>query len=197
MYDEAGELVAIEGIAREIDDPTRRPGETIRLFPGLRINLSLQRVFADGKLIHLTPFGVQAPRTPHLSARRGVRPRGNHAPPLAERPHRQPTQLRDPHLHAQTKDRTRPALPGAHPHAPPARLHMRARSRLTGRWCRSDVRGTRKARVSGPFEVAGRVMNDFLRPGSGSRKCTARAGPLFAGDSACRCYPYASAVPAN
>jgi PAS domain S-box-containing protein len=54
-YDEAGELVAIEGIAREIDDPTRRPGETIRLFPGLRINLSLQRVFADGKLVHLTP----------------------------------------------------------------------------------------------------------------------------------------------
>ncbi len=55
VYDEAGELVAIEGIAREIDDPTRRPGETIRLFPGLRINLSLQRVFADGKLVHLTP----------------------------------------------------------------------------------------------------------------------------------------------
>ena len=55
VYDEAGELVAIEGIAREIADPTRRPGETIRLFPGLRINLSLQRVFADGKLVHLTP----------------------------------------------------------------------------------------------------------------------------------------------
>lgn len=55
VYDEAGELVAIEGIAREIDDPTRRSGETIRLFPGLRINLSLQRVFADGKLVHLTP----------------------------------------------------------------------------------------------------------------------------------------------
>lgn len=55
VYDESGELVAIEGIAREIDDPTRGPGETIRLFPGLRINLSLQRVFADGKLVHLTP----------------------------------------------------------------------------------------------------------------------------------------------
>ena len=55
VYDESGELVAIEGIAREIDDPTRRPGETIRLFPGLRVNLSLQRVFADGKLVHLTP----------------------------------------------------------------------------------------------------------------------------------------------
>ena len=55
VYDESGELVAIEGIAREIDDPTRRPGETIRIFPGLRINLSLQRVFADGKLVRLTP----------------------------------------------------------------------------------------------------------------------------------------------
>ena len=55
VYDEDGELLAIEGIAREIDDPTRTPGETIRLFPGLRVNLSLQRVFADGKLVHLTP----------------------------------------------------------------------------------------------------------------------------------------------
>ena len=55
VYDEAGELIAIEGIAREIADPTRGPGETIRLFPGLRINLSLQRVFVDGALVHLTP----------------------------------------------------------------------------------------------------------------------------------------------
>lgn len=55
VYDDTGELVAIEGIARELADPTSSPGETIRLFPGLRINLSLQRVFADGKLVHLTP----------------------------------------------------------------------------------------------------------------------------------------------
>lgn len=55
VHDESGELVAIEGIARVIEDPTRRPGETIRLFPGLRVNLSLQRVFADGELVHLTP----------------------------------------------------------------------------------------------------------------------------------------------
>lgn len=55
VYDDDGELLAIEGIAREIDDPTRTPGETIRLFPGLRINLSLQRVFVEGKLVHLTP----------------------------------------------------------------------------------------------------------------------------------------------
>jgi PAS domain S-box-containing protein len=54
VYDN-GEVVAIEGIAREIDDPTRGPGETIRLFPGLRINLGMQRVFVDGALVHLTP----------------------------------------------------------------------------------------------------------------------------------------------
>lgn len=55
VYDASGELLAIEGIAREIEDPTRRPGETIRLFPGLRINLALQRVFVDGRLVRLTP----------------------------------------------------------------------------------------------------------------------------------------------
>lgn len=55
VWDEDGELVAIEGIAREIDDPTRSPGEAIRLFRGLRINLEAQRVFVDGTLVHLTP----------------------------------------------------------------------------------------------------------------------------------------------
>lgn len=67
IYDADGQLVALEGIAREIDDPTRRPGETIRLFPGLRINLALQRVFADGKLVHLTPteFRLLALLTAH------------------------------------------------------------------------------------------------------------------------------------
>ena len=55
VYDEAGEVIAIEGIAREIDDPTAGPGETLRLYPGLRVNLALQRVFVEGKLVHLTP----------------------------------------------------------------------------------------------------------------------------------------------
>lgn len=67
VFDENGEFVAIEGIAREIDDPTRTPGETIRLFPGLRINLSLQRVFVDGELVRLTPseFRLLALLTEH------------------------------------------------------------------------------------------------------------------------------------
>lgn len=55
VFDDGGELVAIEGIAREIDDPTRGPGETVRLFAGLRLDLALQRVFVDGELVHLTP----------------------------------------------------------------------------------------------------------------------------------------------
>lgn len=55
VYDESGELVAIEGIAREIDDPTRTPGERSRLCAGVRIDLDAQRVFVDGALVHLTP----------------------------------------------------------------------------------------------------------------------------------------------
>lgn len=55
IYDESGTLVAIEGIAREVDDPTRAPGATIRLVDGLRLNLDLQRVHVDGRPVHLTP----------------------------------------------------------------------------------------------------------------------------------------------
>jgi PAS domain S-box-containing protein len=55
VFDDKGELVAVEGIAREIADPTRAPGETIRLVGGLRIDLSLQHVHVDGKPVHLTP----------------------------------------------------------------------------------------------------------------------------------------------
>lgn len=68
VFDERGELVAIEGIAREIPDPTRTPGETMRLVGGLRINLLAQRVFVDGKLVHLTPseFKLLAYLTAHV-----------------------------------------------------------------------------------------------------------------------------------
>lgn len=55
VYDEAGELVAVDGIAREIEDPTRSPGETIRLLGGVRLDLAQQRLFVDGRLVHLTP----------------------------------------------------------------------------------------------------------------------------------------------
>jgi len=67
IYDDNGEFVAIEGIAREITDPTRTPGETIRLLAGLRINLALQRVFVDGRLVNLTPseFKLLALLTAH------------------------------------------------------------------------------------------------------------------------------------
>ncbi len=55
VYDENGDLVALEGIAREIEDPTREPGETVRIIGALRINLALQRVIVDGRVVHLTP----------------------------------------------------------------------------------------------------------------------------------------------
>lgn len=55
VYDEDGELVAIEGIARETEDPTEAHEERIRLFRNIRINLEGQRVYVDGKLVHLTP----------------------------------------------------------------------------------------------------------------------------------------------
>lgn len=55
VYDDSGELAAIEGIAREVEDPTTGPGETVRLLAGLRINLGEQRVFVDGRPVHLTP----------------------------------------------------------------------------------------------------------------------------------------------
>ncbi len=34
VYDDAGELVALEGIAREIPDPTQPPTETVRVVGG-------------------------------------------------------------------------------------------------------------------------------------------------------------------
>ena len=55
VYDEKGELVALEGIAREIADPTRGPGATVRVFRDLRIDLADHRVFLEGRSVHLTP----------------------------------------------------------------------------------------------------------------------------------------------
>lgn len=55
VYDEDGELVAIEGIAREAEDPTQAHEERIRLFRNIRVNLEAQRVYVDGTLVHLTP----------------------------------------------------------------------------------------------------------------------------------------------
>jgi PAS domain S-box-containing protein len=54
VYDEDGELVAIEGIAREAEDPTQAHEARIRLFRNIRVNLEGQRVYVDGTLVHLT-----------------------------------------------------------------------------------------------------------------------------------------------
>lgn len=69
VYDAEGELVAIEGIARQIADPTRAPGETVRVFGDLRIDLFDRRVYVDGRLVHLTPS--QFKLLAFLSARPG------------------------------------------------------------------------------------------------------------------------------
>ena len=156
VYDEAGELVAIEGIAREIDDPTRRPGETIRLFPGPAHQPLAAARLRRRQARPPDPVGVQAPRTPHLSARRGVRPRGDHAPPLAEPAHGQPPQLRDARLDAPAEARARPAVPGADPNGARARLRVRRR------------RGTHKAILSRaafiPGPVSGRNPLNYREP---------------------------------
>ena len=52
---ENGELVAIEGIARKIDDPTRGPSATVRVLNGVRLDLMAQAAYVDGKVVHLTP----------------------------------------------------------------------------------------------------------------------------------------------
>jgi PAS domain S-box-containing protein len=54
VYDEAGEVVALEGIAREIPDPTQPPGATVRVVGGVRIDLQAHRVYVDGKAKQLT-----------------------------------------------------------------------------------------------------------------------------------------------
>jgi PAS domain S-box-containing protein len=54
VYDEAGEVVALEGIARQIPDPTEPPAETVRVVGGVRIDLQAHRVYADGEAKRLT-----------------------------------------------------------------------------------------------------------------------------------------------
>ena len=54
VYGGSGELVAIEGIAREIPDPTQPPAERVRMAGGVRIDLQAHRVYVDGKAKRLT-----------------------------------------------------------------------------------------------------------------------------------------------
>lgn len=55
IRDRRGDLVAIEGVARHVRDPTRGTEPTIRIVDGLRIDLAGQAVHVDGRPVHLTP----------------------------------------------------------------------------------------------------------------------------------------------
>lgn len=55
IRDDDGNLVAIEGVARRLPEPTRGEIATIRLLGGLRINLIDRDVHVDGKPVHLSP----------------------------------------------------------------------------------------------------------------------------------------------
>lgn len=55
LYDEHGQLEAMEGIARQVEDPTAGPQPMTRVLTGLRIELLQRRVFVEGHEVRLTP----------------------------------------------------------------------------------------------------------------------------------------------
>lgn len=55
IQDRAGRLIAIEGIAHEIPDPTRGYA-SVRLLDGLRVDLADHSVHVDGRRVRLTPL---------------------------------------------------------------------------------------------------------------------------------------------
>jgi PAS domain S-box-containing protein len=55
VYNRRHELVAIEGIVREIADPTSGAGPNVRVVGDLRIDLDRARVLIGGREVHLTP----------------------------------------------------------------------------------------------------------------------------------------------
>ena len=55
LYDVEGRLEAMEGVARQVEDPTAGPKPMTRVLPGLRIELLQQRVFVEGHEVGLTP----------------------------------------------------------------------------------------------------------------------------------------------
>jgi len=55
VFNSAHELVAIEGIAREIDDPTFGSRSSVRIRGDLRIDLDRGRVLLGGRDVRLTP----------------------------------------------------------------------------------------------------------------------------------------------
>lgn len=54
LYDEDGRLEVMEGIARQVEDPTVGPQAATRVRRGLRIELLQRRVFVDGHEVSLT-----------------------------------------------------------------------------------------------------------------------------------------------
>ncbi len=55
VHDEHGVLVALEGMVRQIDDPTTGPLASIRTVGGIRIELVERRAYVDGREVDLTP----------------------------------------------------------------------------------------------------------------------------------------------
>lgn len=56
VHDRSGRLIAIEGIAREIPDPTGGPEPAVRIVDGVRIDLSEHAVHVDGRTVRLSPI---------------------------------------------------------------------------------------------------------------------------------------------
>ena len=56
IYDRFGDLVAIEGVAREVAEPTREPSRAaVRQLGGIRIDVGEQTVRVDGRPVGLSP----------------------------------------------------------------------------------------------------------------------------------------------
>jgi PAS domain S-box-containing protein len=55
VHDEHGVLVALEGMVRQIDDPTTGPLASIRTVGGIRIELVERRAYVDRREVDLTP----------------------------------------------------------------------------------------------------------------------------------------------
>ncbi len=55
VFDAAGDLVAVEGIAREVTDPTSGRRPSVRIVGDVRIDVDRSRVIVNGEPIHLTP----------------------------------------------------------------------------------------------------------------------------------------------
>jgi DNA-binding response OmpR family regulator len=55
VYNNSGQLVAVEGIAREVSDPTLGTMPHVRVLGDIRIDLDRGRLLVGGQEVHLTP----------------------------------------------------------------------------------------------------------------------------------------------